>query len=487
MRFLLIAYDYPPIPSPQSLRWAYLVRELALSGHDVHVIAPDVEGYGAGGLPEIPETVVLHRVWPGPFAAYKTWRLRKRAAADRKQSSHILDGPKEDADMRALASPSAGLEGLNWKGRLRHRVLSLVSSVLVRLRVLMGWSSAGSSVSALFGYFMFPDERAEWMPWAKSKLDHVLGSFPPDIVITSHEPANSIKLGLHARQRGFKWIADLGDPVLAPYTPSRWRKHAFNLESMICEHADCITVTSDRARQTLFQRHAPLPCRSVLLTQGYDHRFRLPAGENPAITLDAGVLELLYTGSFYAFRNPSALVQAVLATENTRLNIATIAAPSELVEASIKHPHKIRLLGFLPHTGALSLQRRCDVLVNIANTDPVQLPGKLYEYLGSGTPILHISDADSDASRDLILEAGAGWVERNDSACIAARLSFLFQLKQDHELTFPAKRRGSVEQYSWESISERLVSIVEGIERKQAVNHVMSQKTNDIQQAGKKS
>ena len=28
MRILLIAYEFPPSPSPQSLRWTYLVREL---------------------------------------------------------------------------------------------------------------------------------------------------------------------------------------------------------------------------------------------------------------------------------------------------------------------------------------------------------------------------------------------------------------------------------------------------------------------------
>ena len=37
MRFLLIAYEFPPSPSPQSLRWAYLVRELIALGHQVKV------------------------------------------------------------------------------------------------------------------------------------------------------------------------------------------------------------------------------------------------------------------------------------------------------------------------------------------------------------------------------------------------------------------------------------------------------------------
>ena len=42
LRILLIAYEFPPSPSPQSLRWAYLANRLVAAGHDVHVLAPDI-------------------------------------------------------------------------------------------------------------------------------------------------------------------------------------------------------------------------------------------------------------------------------------------------------------------------------------------------------------------------------------------------------------------------------------------------------------
>ena len=76
MRILLVAYDFPPIPSPQALRWAYLVRELALAGHDVHVLAPDVMGYGVGQLPELPASVVVHRSSAGPVTDFLVARQR---------------------------------------------------------------------------------------------------------------------------------------------------------------------------------------------------------------------------------------------------------------------------------------------------------------------------------------------------------------------------------------------------------------------------
>ena len=64
MRLLLIAYEFPPSPSPQSLRWTYLVRELALQGHEVHVLTADLGGT-TPGLPPLPDSVRVHRTFPG--------------------------------------------------------------------------------------------------------------------------------------------------------------------------------------------------------------------------------------------------------------------------------------------------------------------------------------------------------------------------------------------------------------------------------------
>ena len=66
MRLLLIAYEFPPSPSPQSLRWAYFARELDALGHEVHVLAPDFGGE-TPGLPVLPRGVVVHRCFAGPF------------------------------------------------------------------------------------------------------------------------------------------------------------------------------------------------------------------------------------------------------------------------------------------------------------------------------------------------------------------------------------------------------------------------------------
>jgi glycosyltransferase involved in cell wall biosynthesis len=530
MKFLLIAYDFPPIPSPQALRWAYLTRELAQAGHQVMVLAPDVPGYGAGGLPELGPRVEVHRVCPGPITRLLYGRGRPVCRTQAASMPGIE--PLRHARSNGLAPwietllQQAGLQGqavrrhtvygdgvavvelmdgtcliqrpgqaiqvaqpydrLNWKGRLRERVLSLCSmagqgvrwvwerlSPLCMLPLMGGrvvqqglnWKGHLSNlIKSLLGLFMFPDHRAEWAPWARRKLAQLLQAHRPDVVITSHEPANSIPLGALAKQMGFAWIADLGDPVLAAYTPYRWRQRAHALERLVCEKADFVTVTSVHARDLLMTRHGIGPDRCHVVTQGYDHRFddTVVTGSSGEPVFTAGILELLYTGSFYSFRRPDALIAAVLDTPGVRLSVASIMVPDVVVQAAAGHPESVRILGFLPHTHALMLQRRCDVLVNIANADHVQIPGKLYEYLGAQRPILHITDGDADPASGLIRDSG-GWCVADDTAAIAALL---------RELVMQKQRLGCIElnpdpdfdrnQYTWERLASRLVALAGG-------------------------
>lgn len=402
-RVLLVAYEFPPNPSPQSLRWAYLARELALAGHEVHVLAPEHPGTG-DGLPQLPTSVRVHRTYAGPIMGLLNARAKRRPVLQPRCSSDAI------APARSLAEETRSDE-LNWKGRLWHTSLNWKGRVFLLVQTILA-------------KILFPDLRAEWMPWARRRLHELLDQLQPDVVISSHEPATTLSLGLLAKQQGFRWIADLGDPVLAPYTPKRWRERALRLERAVCQQADAITVTSEIARNLLVARHGVVPELITVLTQGFDGRAATTTAHRRG-TSPSGRLELLYTGSFYGFRRALDLVEAVAAEPRVRLSIAAIKVPAEIVEASLRVPEAIRLLGFLPHASALQLQRQADILVNIGNDDPCQVPGKLYEYLGAARPILHLDDDGTSASAELIRRYRRGWTCSNRRAAICIQLKAL--------------------------------------------------------------
>ena len=440
---LLIAYEFPPSPSPQSLRWAYLSAGLAAYGHRIHVLAPGHPGNGAG-LPELPEGVVVHRTFAGPGMGLLNLLARKRRGPVVSNGGRVHEAEgiaaRDQAGADAAVPTPTAPPPLNWKGHV-HNALSGFRT----------WLFHG--VHRLIGLCFFPDGRAEWHPWARKELDRLLAGQAIDIVISSHEPATTLSLGLHASRKGYPWISDLGDPVLAPYTPRRWRRRAQRLEREVCAAASLVSVTTEAVAGVLSQRHGLADDRLLVLTQGFASRGRAPAPTAP-FTGDRP-LELLYTGSLYAFRTIGPLVEAVERTPGIRLNIASVAVPAEVLAASRRSP-SIRLLGFLPHAEAIEWQGRCDVLVNLANDNPCQIPGKFYEYLGAGRPILHIGEG-RDAAADLLLGIPRGWASSRDPEALARVLRQL--LADARAGTFAAGldlSAGAVADYDWTVISGRL-------------------------------
>ncbi len=432
-RILLVAYDFPPNPSPQSLRWAYLVRELDRAGHEIHVLAPEHPAENAG-LPAIPPSVQVHRTFPGPVMGLLVARARRRAAT---RTTEVVE---------AVAGTPEEQEALNWKGRIWHAGLNWKGRLF-------------ASFQRLAGFVLFPDLRGEWKFWARPRLRQLLRDVRPDVVISSHEPATTIELGLLAKRAGVPWILDLGDPVLAPYTPRRWRGRSGRLERSACRLADHVTVTTMRARQLLKERHGLPDDRCSLLTQGFDDRCA-PASCPSRSGSEGARLELLYTGSFYGFRRHDELLKAVLATPGVRLSIASINVPEDLVAASRAAPDSVRLLGFLHHIEALRLQREAHVLLNIANDDSCQVPGKLYEYLGAGRPILHLGGAADDAAALLLAGTGRGITCANEAGAIAAVLAEWRDRLSRPEGLPPIDHDARIEPYSWSRIADRLDAII---------------------------
>lgn len=447
MHLLLVAYDFPPIPSPQALRWAYLVRELARAGHCVEVIAPDVPGYGRGGLPELPPEVRIHRVEPGRVTRLL---LGRRQEAHKASPTASSEAPQVVQAAMAAASVPGEVQQLNWKGRLRQR---LEQSLGVRDGLNLKGELA-ERIKSMMSRWMFPDYRAEWVPFANARLDALLRDGRPDAVVVSHEPACSLPVGLHAARCGIPLVVDMGDPVLAPYTPERWKEEALRLEREVCKAAVMVSVTTEAAADVLTQRHDLPSGRVLVVRQGFDPEFKALDHERQ-LDFDPSRLELLYTGSFYSFRRAETLLEAVVSLPDVRLTVATISAPDYLVQAADKHPESIRLVGFMPHRAALAAQRDCDVLLNIANADPVQVPGKVCEYLGAGKPVLHLRGSTQDATGALITSLKAGWDIPTEGPAIAASLRELRELHREQRLEEIVGQRNDVQAYAWSSLARK--------------------------------
>lgn len=435
MRVLLLAYEFPPSPSPQSLRWSYLSRELAAKGVHVRVIAPGLSQQDPGlGTNEFGVEVI--HAFPGLL---KGTLDAVRRGLDRFRGGASRSGESEESASEVLSSSplEAPRVPLNWKGRAVEWLQRCVAG------------------------FRFPDARAEWNVSARRVLARELVEFAPHWVVTSHEPASVLYLGLYAKARGYRWMADLGDPVLACYTPPRWRRRAFKLEARVCAVADRIVVTTEATRALLIARHKASASRIGVVTQGFDIS-RIAGGARSGSAsgqgcVGSGQLKLVYTGSFYPFRSPAALVQAVLQVEGVEIWIASHSKEESVLAAHRQAPERVQFLGPLAQEQAQRLQDEADVLVDLGNDDPVQVPGKLYEYFGACRPILHVGPEGS-AGAGLVAELARGWVCENSVGALVALLRELVhrhasgRLEEGLDLTTRA-----ISRYSWTSAAEQLL------------------------------
>lgn len=436
MRILLIAYEFPPSPSPQALRWAYLSRELVSLGYELHVLTADLGP--AETLEKLagPGKLIVHRTYAGP--------VRGLIAARRTARMHAAQA----AQANATGDGSAGAAGVTPQ---RPRRSTRLTRMVQRALELSSW-------------VRFPDVRAEWRGPGRRAAMKLLKTIEFDAIVCSHEPATSLQVALSAIDgRNPAFVVDLGDPVLAPYTLPHWRRTAAQLEARTCRRADAITVTTDAAAQLLVERHGPLPVHVV--TQGFRERNAAPMPE------PRQWLELAYAGSFYSFRSADALFRAVADSDGVRLSVATVALPESLATIARAHPGKFRMLGFLSHAEALALQDSAHVLVNIANASQAQVPGKLYEYLGAARPILHVGDADRDAGGALVQSLHRGWICANDAAALQATLGAIRARQLEGRLLDGIDVSMSpVAMYSWRALGSQYANIIADAVRRRAAD-----------------
>jgi glycosyltransferase involved in cell wall biosynthesis len=303
--------------------------------------------------------------------------------------------------------------------------------------------------------------RTEWLPFAWRTAQRLIRERDHDVLISSHEPGVDLLLGLRA-QRVWKkpWIADLADPLITPYTP-RWRtRWDQSLEQRVCERSDNILVTAETAATELSRRHAIPISRFVLIRQGFDHR-QADSGVAPPPPWPSEKMVFLFTGSLYPrFRDPSALIEASK-TLPPDVQLVFIGDTGRFEQAlAAQHPRAL-VLGKQPHDQCLAWQRQADILIDIGNQQDDQIPGKVYEYLGAGRPILHIAASATDPVGAMIADRRRGISVLGDPHRIGEAMSRLHRqwtlnaLDRTFDLSADA-----VQAYSWANNARRLERVV---------------------------
>jgi hypothetical protein len=322
-----------------------------------------------------------------------------------------------------------------------------------------------------------PDVRAGWEKQVIHLCNKIWAELQPDIIVTSGGSYTAHIAGCQlARSFFVPWVADLGDPwAIADaerlFVLKSRRNRKLELETL--PYASGLVFTTETTlaayRAYLGDR---LPKAIALPAYGYSvEDFSLDdlQGLHPD-----GHIVLSYIGTAHrGDRNLIPLIQALGALQRARalrheftLNI--IGTHSRFFEIEAKR-QRLRSVNFSERVSfqeSLEWIKRSHVLLVVGNRSPLQIPAKIYPYLGSGRPILYIGQLaleEDPAVRLLAHFPGVLWVENDRHSIMEA----IYQIDRSYNNIFreAIKRLSMPElrQYESTEISNRFARFVRSV------------------------
>ncbi|MCK9910637.1 glycosyltransferase, partial [Microbacteriaceae bacterium K1510] len=212
-----------------------------------------------------------------------------------------------------------------------------------------------------------------------------------------------------AAQFGCKWVADFRDPWTQNMHQSGipWRERLEErMEARVMAKADAITTVTATFAANFRKKHGSRIKRLELIYNGFDRADF--ANLTPAHTAP-GKFHAVYAGILYQKRNPRLLLTAIrelidegkVNRSDLMLSFAGVfdypgySENRDCVQA-LGLQDIVRVLGNLPHKEALGMMKGADaqlLIGDVASDAGAYIPGKLYEYMGIGKPILALNKA----------------------------------------------------------------------------------------------
>jgi glycosyltransferase involved in cell wall biosynthesis len=322
------------------------------------------------------------------------------------------------------------------------------------------------------GNLFIPDPRVFWVKPAVTFLHEFLKSNQVDKIITTGPPHSIHLIGLKLKKKnpGLKWVADFRDPwsqwdLFDTLSLTRFaRKRHLALEKEVLQNADrAITIAPYHVN--LFEK---LGGRKVdLITNGFDTDdfAQVKRQRTDKFTIrHTGVVDELRDPRPFMLALKDACVLDPSLKENVIVEfIGNVnSAFKDFVQSEETLKAVTRFSSLVPHTELLQMYGKTDMLLLVlAHTAiaPGNLPGKLFEYLAAGVPVIGIGPVDGDAGQ-IIREANAGDVfDRNDRALIKDALLKEYTLWKSGATRKPSEAA----RFSREKLTEQLISILESL------------------------
>ncbi|MEO8199504.1 MAG: glycosyltransferase family 4 protein [Gemmatimonadota bacterium] len=434
MKAVLLAFHYPPDSAVGSLRPIKVAHSLRDAGWEVTVITATLENEKAGvRAEEAGLNVIAVKPHKNPREWYASFKRLRRGA--------VHNGETE---------AQAG------------------SSYIIPARVPL-WKRA------IFSLMLLPDHHQGFIrPAIRASLP--LLRQPGSILYTTAPPFSVHLAGwMLWRKTKVPWIAEFRDPWTDnPWKPWHVRTALTDsverwMERAVLRNANLVVAVSEGIERGFANKIVDRENKLVTIRNGIDTL--LPA--IPERLQDGSPFRIVHIGSFYNGRDPRAFLSA-LATVRERMGESTRSFRVDLVGncrwysgISIEKEVETLNLGdvvhfhdWVSHDRAQQFIRSSDLLLLLAQSQPDQIPNKLYEYLGTRCSILAVADRGGETARMINQVGGHYLVTGTDSREIERALeSAIERVAQPNG----AQAEEILRDWTTKSQMRRLVRKIEGL------------------------
>lgn len=370
-KVLIIAYYWPPSGGGGVQRWLKFTKYLPQYGWEPIVVVPKDPEYPVIDKSleaDVPAeaTVIKLPIWE-PYGIFKKLTGRKK---EEKVNTGLLFDEKKQSVIEKL-------------------------SLWIR------------------GNILIPDPRVFWVKPTAKELIKRIPKLKPDFIITTGTPHSVHLIGKRIKKRfpEIPWLADLRDPwadldMLDQFYTSAWAKNRQRkLEYKVLTMANVVTTVSPTwAKELQAKTKTPVHC----ITNGFDS----DDFENFDYNANNSAFVISHVGIINSYRNPEPLWSAMeeLCNEipgfKEKLKLQIIGITDAGLGKSLdKFPQlkdKTSVTGYISHEKVVEKYQNSScllLLLNNSKNSNGHIPGKFFEYLASGKPILAIAPERSDVAK----------------------------------------------------------------------------------------